>query len=382
MNYKCINCGQNFLITPPDKPTKCPVCGSHDFKVQIGYASFGRRAGAFLVDFALWTLIPVPFAFIIGSIDEHTSSEPSAISGILIFSWIVIAFLFVYVIAPLLWKGQSPGKRMVGITVVNQSGSPVTRWQAILRFPAYLTSYLPATVGFFWCIGDQEKRCFHDMILQTRVVYTKDREMMAEAVQNQQSVLEAVLSDSAGTSSLGYAEDISTGPDFTLFFPARWVEVSPKDAAPRFIQYRRGKLEINKDHLIFQGWVTRHTGWLVVGIFALFPLSYAIGKVAAYDSYGNQTIAVSLMSLLLFGIGSVLLSLIWDFVFAGNEMISLQNSEITDVRINSTKRTISLTYMDKVFRSKVIWTVKPDQIEKVAQVIRQRINAKKTEGQA
>jgi hypothetical protein len=113
---------------------------------------------------------------------------------------------------------------------------------------------------------------------------------------------------------------------------------------------------------------------LILGVLALFPISYVLGNAAAYNAYGRQTSPVFCDALLFFIGGGLLLQVLWDFGFAISETRSVQISAIKDVRVDAAKRTISITSVDPYSRSQAVWTIKPDQIEKVARAIQQRIS--------
>ena len=68
--------------------------------------------------------------------------------------------------------GQTLGKRLCGIAVVDQ-----TTWQpgigvgrGIGRYFARWISAIPCGLGYFWMLWDDQKQCWHDKIVSTRVV--------------------------------------------------------------------------------------------------------------------------------------------------------------------------------------------------------------------
>ena len=65
--------------------------------------------------------------------------------------------------------GQTLGMRAWKIRVVRDDGTALTWRHAVLRFAAASLSALPAGLGFWWCLIDAEKRCWHDRLTHTRV---------------------------------------------------------------------------------------------------------------------------------------------------------------------------------------------------------------------
>ena len=83
----------------------------------------------------------------------------SAIGGLLYFS------LFTWK-----WKGQTPGKRIVGIRVIKLSNKPISLWNSFERVSGYASSASLAFVGFFQYFWDRNHQTTHDKICETIVV--------------------------------------------------------------------------------------------------------------------------------------------------------------------------------------------------------------------
>ena len=67
-------------------------------------------------------------------------------------------------------NGQTLGMQVWGIRVQNQDGSAITLWQALLRFVIAIASWLALGLGFLWSLWDKEKRTWHDIYSESRVV--------------------------------------------------------------------------------------------------------------------------------------------------------------------------------------------------------------------
>jgi uncharacterized RDD family membrane protein YckC len=73
-------------------------------------------------------------------------------------------------------KCQTPGRQILGLTVVNQTGEEVSFWRGALRetigkFVSVIFLYL----GFLWVALDRDKQGWHDKIAGTYVIRRKWR---------------------------------------------------------------------------------------------------------------------------------------------------------------------------------------------------------------
>lgn len=97
------------------------------FRYQV--AGPFRRLPAFLIDLAvrLFALIIIGWVLgILGIVFEGITLLASAIAGFVIF-WFYDACFEIW------WNGQTPGKRLLGLRVLSESGQPVTPMQAVMR---------------------------------------------------------------------------------------------------------------------------------------------------------------------------------------------------------------------------------------------------------
>lgn len=67
-------------------------------------------------------------------------------------------------------RGQTPGKRLLGIMVISAHGERPSVARSLLRTGAYLLSALPVSIGFLWVGFDRERRALHDWVAGTYVV--------------------------------------------------------------------------------------------------------------------------------------------------------------------------------------------------------------------
>ncbi len=77
--------------------------------------------------------------------------------------------------------GQTPGKMLVKLRVIQPSGEPIGFGTAFLRWVGYIISSAVFLIGFLWVAFDRRKQGWHDKIAGTVVVRTEPREPAAEA---------------------------------------------------------------------------------------------------------------------------------------------------------------------------------------------------------
>jgi uncharacterized RDD family membrane protein YckC len=68
------------------------------------------------------------------------------------------------------WRGQTPGKRLLGIRVVRLNGKPITWWASFERFGGYAAGLATGLLGFLQIFWDRNRQAIHDKIMETVVV--------------------------------------------------------------------------------------------------------------------------------------------------------------------------------------------------------------------
>ena len=67
-------------------------------------------------------------------------------------------------------KGQTPGKRALGVRVVRLDGQPVTWWHALERAGGYAAGVATGTLGFLQIYWDANRQAIHDKVAGTVVI--------------------------------------------------------------------------------------------------------------------------------------------------------------------------------------------------------------------
>ncbi|NJO82613.1 MAG: RDD family protein, partial [Blastochloris sp.] len=67
-------------------------------------------------------------------------------------------------------NGQTPGKRVMGIRVIKNTGAPLTFSDVLVRYIGYIVNSFVFGLGWIWAIFDGQHRGWHDMMAGTIVV--------------------------------------------------------------------------------------------------------------------------------------------------------------------------------------------------------------------
>jgi uncharacterized RDD family membrane protein YckC len=99
--------------------------------IPVELADYGERLSAFFIDWVIWAVatiaIYLPIIFLIGK----AGSILIAISVALFVGFIIRNLYFVYF--EIAWRGATPGKRVVGLRVIDRHGGPLLPISVIAR---------------------------------------------------------------------------------------------------------------------------------------------------------------------------------------------------------------------------------------------------------
>lgn len=86
------------------------------------------------------------------------------------FGWSALYFTFF----PVVWRGRTPGKRLLRTRIVRLDGRPLGWWPALNRFGGYAASIFTGLLGFFEMFWDDNRQAMQDRIAATVVVLETD----------------------------------------------------------------------------------------------------------------------------------------------------------------------------------------------------------------
>jgi uncharacterized RDD family membrane protein YckC len=150
---------------------------------RVRVAGFWRRlaaasvdllvlASAFMLLGTLMALIlrhPLPRLGQIGPdyvIDMAVNGGALAQAGLALFA--ILGFLYFFLFTAL--RGQTFGKHLLKLKVIDAYGERPSMMRAFVRAAAYLPSLVLLGLGFLWIGFDREKRGLHDVMADTYVV--------------------------------------------------------------------------------------------------------------------------------------------------------------------------------------------------------------------
>lgn len=113
-------------------------------------AGIGSRFLAAMIDTLLIGIAQIIIFLLIGLIISRTELDASATGSVLLALGILLSFVMLwgyYIAFELLWGGQSPGKRAIGLRVVREGGRPITFIGSAIRNLIRIVDFLPALYG-------------------------------------------------------------------------------------------------------------------------------------------------------------------------------------------------------------------------------------------
>jgi uncharacterized RDD family membrane protein YckC len=192
------------IETPEQIPLEFPLAGIGSRFLAIALDNLIQALGFLLILFIAATLLPTAARF-----------TPRALT------WAAAIFLlcgFVlysgyYALFEIFWNGQTPGKRLVRLRVISDSGRPVTVYEAVVRNLLRIIDQLPGlyVVGIISVFLTARNKRLGDIVAGTVVVHEK-------------AMLE---------SQPDFAAAVSTGPSPGLQITAEELEL-----IERFLQRR------------------------------------------------------------------------------------------------------------------------------------------------
>ncbi|MGZ3579185.1 MAG: RDD family protein, partial [Syntrophales bacterium] len=153
--------------------------------VRDSYGGFWRRAMAFSIDkiilffTSLFVLFIGMLALSISFLADYREMLPERLEEI------TITFVFIYLLMTVFISmfyftyfhgaaGQTPGKMIFGLKVVQSTGEQMTFGLAFLRWVGYIISAIIFYLGFAWIAFDPKKQGWHDKIAGTVVVRVRN----------------------------------------------------------------------------------------------------------------------------------------------------------------------------------------------------------------
>jgi uncharacterized RDD family membrane protein YckC len=153
-------------------------------EVRARPAALWQRITAFIVDGALVGCVLALYVGLAAAlINPHApTTQLSGIDGVMarvhqlssvlapcVALALVLGLAYTAAFA-LLWNGRTPGRRLLGIRLVDRTGLAPTPGRAITRAALSVVSFVPFLAGFWLALFDRRGQTLHDKLTQTFVV--------------------------------------------------------------------------------------------------------------------------------------------------------------------------------------------------------------------
>lgn len=146
-------------------------------EIRLRMAGPLPRAGAYLIDLIIRSAISTTITVIVAFSGIAVGGQVAM--GLLLLFWFLMDWLY-----PVFFeagkRGATPGKRIVGLRVVQASGSPVTIGQAVIRNFLRFIDGMPLftyVFGLTSCLATKRFQRLGDLAAGTVVIYSKPQVM-------------------------------------------------------------------------------------------------------------------------------------------------------------------------------------------------------------
>jgi uncharacterized RDD family membrane protein YckC len=140
----------------------------------LEYAGFWIRLGASIVDIIFLLVILYTVYCTISGFSINTGLPHIPPIVLAVFFWLICS---AYLIGFWAWKGQTPGKLLLGIKIIRTDSSPLDWQHALQRYLGCIASTVVLCIGFIVIAFDSRKQGWHDRIADTYVVKVTVRQV-------------------------------------------------------------------------------------------------------------------------------------------------------------------------------------------------------------
>jgi len=154
------------------------IAGEFMAGVRLHYAGFWRRLAAFAIDAALCLAVALPLIVVIvvlsNRVPERDPQGTQVIVGgvlIMLIISLLLAIIGLFLLYFPILEGrfaQTPGKHLLGLRVVKESGAPIGFREAFLRRLSFYFDFLPVD-ALFIPFTEKKQRAF-DILAETVVI--------------------------------------------------------------------------------------------------------------------------------------------------------------------------------------------------------------------
>lgn len=139
-------------LLPESAPDKLTIETPEQTALEFAVAGIGSRFLAMLIDFLIQSGVGVAAALLLLVLGISLATMGSS-AGLWVGAFFVLFYFLLYfgyyAFFEIIWNGQTPGKRQLGIRVIKDNGRPLTVAESIGRNLMRIVDWLP----FFYGIG-------------------------------------------------------------------------------------------------------------------------------------------------------------------------------------------------------------------------------------
>ena len=148
----------------------CGICHTNLVNPAIGrLASPGKRFGAYILDGVIPMVAIIVMLAIAGASQAAGADDGGGSTGAVVGLLLLVAYV-VWALT-LFSRGTTPGKRLLGMTVIREDGSRAGFFTMLIReWIGKAISGMILALGFLWILFDRDNQGWHDKLMSTYVV--------------------------------------------------------------------------------------------------------------------------------------------------------------------------------------------------------------------
>ena len=152
--------------------------------LEADVAGFGSRVLAALIDYLI--IFVALGLFLCVAASSITPTDDSTLTAALIILVLFGVFMFYHLVFELIWNGQTPGKRMLKLRVVQANGMPVTAAGVVIRNLVRLFDMLPMLygIGLTSMFVTRHTQRLGDLAARTIVIHERGQVSLAAVREN------------------------------------------------------------------------------------------------------------------------------------------------------------------------------------------------------
>jgi len=158
--------------------------GAVGVPVGLTIAPMWRRVAAFVLDLIFWNILTTPIVYTVMTLnvadwqsqiialvlDPQNQQSPTFRHYVLICNVVTYLILLAYLVGFYVAHGKTPGKALMGLRVVDETGQKPAASRILLRGLAFVVSLYVCGFPFLWVFLSPERRAPHDFMAGTWVV--------------------------------------------------------------------------------------------------------------------------------------------------------------------------------------------------------------------